>query len=309
MNLCSHFMSASKMHERGPRSMDHSYIDEHNIIARYGMGKLSSEECVSFEEHFVDCPQCQEQLETTQDFKQALKTVTAEDAVKPQSVTGSGWLAGFSWRPALVAVAACAVIFAVPSFFLIKELRLAHAELNQARAAAPQHRSAFEPLARGESAKPLPEPRPTSWPRTGAATAVAGNRNGSSEQTSGGQTAEGLPAVASIFALVTVRGGDLNDSEPVNRVVISRSSQWVVLSVDRDDLQDLRNYRATLSDSHGRILWQEGNLAPVSSNALGISVPSNLLHDDDYLLTLEGRSREAGSAISRIYPFRVKITR
>src|SRR5260370_13866357 len=253
MNLCSHFMSASKMHERGPRSMDHSYIDEHNIIARYGMGKLSSEECVSFEEHFVDCPQCQEQLETTQDFKQAFKTVTAEDAVKPQSVSGSGWLAGFSWRPALVAVAACAVIFAVPTFFLIRELRLAHAELNQARAAAaaPQHPSAYEPLASAESAKPLPEPRPTSSPRTGAATAVAGNTNASSEQTSGGQTAAGLPAVASIFALVTVRGGDLNDSEPFNRIAISRSSQWVVLSLDRDDLQDLRNYRATLSDSHG----------------------------------------------------------
>ncbi len=291
--------------------MDHSYIDEHNIIARYGMGKLSSEECVSFEEHFVDCPQCQEQLETTQDFRQAFKTVAAEDAIKPQIATGSGWLAVFNWRPALVAVAACVVIFAVPTFFLIRELRLAQAELNQARAAAAtsQHPNAYEPLASAESAKPLPEPRPTSSPRTGGATAVAGNTNASSEQTSGGQTAAGLPAVASIFALVTVRGGDLNDSEPVNRVVISRSSQWVVLSVDRDDLQDLRNYRATLSDSHGRILWQEGNLAPVSSNALGISVPSNLLHDGDYLLTLEGRSREGSSAITRIYPFRVKITR
>ncbi|HTD24665.1 MAG TPA: hypothetical protein VK738_18560 [Terriglobales bacterium] len=292
--------------------MDHSYIDEHNIIARYGMGKLSSEECVSFEEHFVDCPQCQEQLETTQDFRQAFKTVAAEDAIKPHLATGPGWLAVFNWRPALVAVAACAVIFVVPSFFLIRELRLAHAELSQARAAAASHPSAYEPQASAESAKPLPEPHPASSPRTGGATAVASNTNASSEhtsgeQTAGGQSAAGLPAVASIFALVTVRGGDLNDSEPVNQVVISRSSQWVVLSVDRDDLQDLRNYRATLADSHGRVLWQLGNLAPVSSNALGISVPFNLLHDGDYLLTLEGRSREAGSAISRIYPFRVKI--
>src|SRR5260370_16703235 len=160
MNCWPHIMNVSKGQKRALHSMDHSYIDEHNIIAGYGMGKLSSEECVSFEEHFVDCPQCQEQLETTQDFKQALKTVTAEDAVKPQSVTGSGWLAGFSWRPALVAVAACAVIFAVPSFFLIKELRLAHAELTQASAPAPPHPTSYEPLSSPEPAKPLPEPPP-----------------------------------------------------------------------------------------------------------------------------------------------------
>jgi len=186
MNLCSHLMNVSKSQERGPHRMDHSYIAEHNIIARYGMGKLSSEECVSFEEHFVDCPQCQEQLETTQDFKQALKTVAAEDAAKPHLATGPGWLAVFNWRPALVAVAACVVIFAVPTFFLVRELRMAHAELNQARAAAASHPNAYEPLASAESAKPLPEPHPASSPRTGPATALAGNTNASSEQTLGG---------------------------------------------------------------------------------------------------------------------------
>jgi len=274
--------------------MDHSYIDEHNVIAQYGMGKLSPAECVRFEEHFVDCPQCQKQLETAMDFRQALTTVAAEDAARSQFGTTSSppfSPAAQSWKPALMAVAACLVILAVPAFLLVRQARLAHSELDQAKAAAETwHRQYVdEQQATAELEKQLRD---------------AGQK-GQPNQTASG--AAQLPVVASIFTLETVRGGELPGSEPVNYVVISHAPQWIVLSVDLNDMQALKNYSATLAESNGKVLWQQGHLVPASSNALGISLPSSLLREGDFVLTLRGRSRSGGNVTSRSYPFRVKL--
>lgn len=61
-------------------SFGHPYIEEHQVVARYEMGKLVGAERADFEEHLVDCPECQEQLATTRDFRQALRTAIAQDA-------------------------------------------------------------------------------------------------------------------------------------------------------------------------------------------------------------------------------------
>jgi len=58
--------------------MEHSYIEEHNIADRYLLGKLSDEERMRFEEHFADCLQCRDLLETTDDFRTGLRTVIAD---------------------------------------------------------------------------------------------------------------------------------------------------------------------------------------------------------------------------------------
>lgn len=273
--------------------MDHSYIDEHNIIARYEMGKLSSEECAGFEVHFLDCLRCSEQLELTRDFRQALKTVAAEDGARTLSTAPARPVqAAPIGKPALIAIAVCVVIFAAPAFLLLQQMRLVHAELNQAKTDAEAwHRQYTEQQqASAELEKQLHETEQKNQPNRASSGASSG-----------------LPVMASIFALETVRSGDLGASEPVNHVVSSRSSQSVVLSVDRDDLQGLQNYHATLTDSQGRVLWRLGPFGTASSTPLGITVPSNLLRDGVYLLTLEGRSRQGGSVISRRYPFRVKF--
>jgi hypothetical protein len=61
--------------------MEHSYIEEHNIADRYLQGKLSAEERMRFEEHFVDCTQCLGRLEVTDDLRAELKIIAAEDAL------------------------------------------------------------------------------------------------------------------------------------------------------------------------------------------------------------------------------------
>lgn len=293
MNRDSHLMNTEQKARQRSNPMEHSYIDEHNIVARYGMGKLSPEECTLFEEHLVDCVHCQEQLETTQEFSQAFKRVAAEDRLESQFGTNrtSSFRVNFFWRPALIAAAACVIIFAVPGFFLMRQARLAQAELSRANAAAEnwRHQYLAEHQASTELDKRLHEPGQTAKPDRSASAAPAA-------------VPAAAPVAAMIFTLESVRGGDQDDDTPVNQMVIPRSAQSVVLTMNREDLEELRSYHLTVSDSHGHVLAELNNL----ETSAGISVPANLLHVGDYRLILEGRSRQGNNSITRTYPFRIK---
>src|SRR5687767_2360189 len=73
--------------------MDHYYIEDHEIADRYLLGKLPAEERMQFEEHFVDCHECLERLETTESFRGALRTAAAEDAARTSAYAKAGLLA------------------------------------------------------------------------------------------------------------------------------------------------------------------------------------------------------------------------
>ena len=116
--------------------MDHRFIEEHDIVARYGTGKLSPAECVRFEEHFVDCPECQQQIVATEDFRRGLSTVVAEDAAPARSTHPSAWLSARRWQPVLVGAAACALVLALPLVILLREVRSTQRELAEMKQAS-----------------------------------------------------------------------------------------------------------------------------------------------------------------------------
>jgi hypothetical protein len=72
--------------------MEHSYIEDHNIAERYLSGKLSPEERMRFEEHFVDCTQCLDRLEPIDDHRDGLKPTAAEEAFRRAPVSRWGYL-------------------------------------------------------------------------------------------------------------------------------------------------------------------------------------------------------------------------
>jgi hypothetical protein len=89
--------------------MDHSRIEEHNLIDRYVRGTLPADERAEFEEHFVDCAACQEQIEVAKSLRLAVRESAAETRAS------SGW----RWT----AIAACAclgVALAASSMFLFQ---------------------------------------------------------------------------------------------------------------------------------------------------------------------------------------------
>src|SRR6266404_473371 len=74
--------------------MDHNYINKADLIDRYIMGRLPEKESSSFEEHFVDCPQCLAELKTTERFLDQLRLATIHDASQtssPSSPSSHGW--------------------------------------------------------------------------------------------------------------------------------------------------------------------------------------------------------------------------
>ena len=115
--------------------MQHSQIEEQNLIDRYVRGTMPAAERAEFEEHFVDCAECQEQIEVAKSLRQAVRESIAESA--------GGWIAGepvherrrpaSGWR--WVAIAACAGLLMAlgTSTVLLLQRERARRELASAR--------------------------------------------------------------------------------------------------------------------------------------------------------------------------------
>jgi hypothetical protein len=89
--------------------MDHSRIEEQNLIDRYVRGSLAAAECAEFEEHFVSCADCQEQIGIAKSLRLAVRESIAETSVASR------------WRWTAIAACAClGVALAASSIFLFE---------------------------------------------------------------------------------------------------------------------------------------------------------------------------------------------
>jgi len=113
--------------------MEHRQIERDNLIDRYVRGTMALPERRTFEEHFLDCPECLEQLETARSLRQALRVSAAENtSVDDRPVVArSRWPVVWQWVAA--GAAACLLVAAVTSVALFQQLQLAHVELASAR--------------------------------------------------------------------------------------------------------------------------------------------------------------------------------
>lgn len=66
--------------------MKHPEIDERSVVDLYVAGKLSPEEVESFEEHYLDCPQCIRAIEDARRLQDGLRQMAAEDVVTRRTV-------------------------------------------------------------------------------------------------------------------------------------------------------------------------------------------------------------------------------
>jgi hypothetical protein len=105
--------------------MEHSYIEDNALVDRYLTRKLGAEERAAFEEHFLDCRHCLDQLKFAESLQSGIRTFAADAAPLTEAPARSlflGWFAGGWWRLA-VPVAAALLIVLLPVSILLRRYR------------------------------------------------------------------------------------------------------------------------------------------------------------------------------------------
>lgn len=211
--------------------MQHSEIERDCLIDRYVRNTLRAAERQAFEEHFLDCPQCIEQIEIASSLRQAIRESAVEAVSQSAPARPRRW---FFWNWVQAGAAACLVVAMVTSIVFFRQVREARSELASAQ-------SAFE--------RELGSVR-------------------------------GLASAPEVYVLGQSRGGS-----EVKEIALPREARWMVFSVEMDTTQ-FPSYSATLSDSSGKNIWHQDGIHPASPDAIGVSVPSNVLAPVVYSLTI-----------------------
>jgi hypothetical protein len=97
--------------------MDHREIEERGLVELYLAGRLDAADEERFEEHYLSCAECLEQLELSQAFRDGLRHAAAEDALRAATAQRLGLAARFARAVrsprAGALLAAAAVVLAV----------------------------------------------------------------------------------------------------------------------------------------------------------------------------------------------------
>src|ERR1700691_5311899 len=258
--------------------MDHQYIRENNVVSLYLVGKLPEEERDRFEEHFVDCQQCLDEMELTNDFRRRLRQVAKEDGLSK----ANGWAAqrgraawlktsALGLQPRLLAYASLLFAVSLTAVFFAG-VKYKGSELAQTKRLLDdwQRRYAVE----RQTSENLEKQLQTAH--------EAGEKPGGQQPF----TASLQPAP--LFFLSVARGGDQGNAAPESRVTIPTSSPWIVLSLEFERDPDFQSYRARLSNARGQMVWSAEKILPPPSDPIAISLLPSSLSKGDYSLTLEG---------------------
>lgn len=287
--------------------MDHQYIEEQNIPDRYLLGKLPAEERARFEEHFIDCRECLDRLETTEDFRGALRAVAVEDAMR--GFAQVGLLARIlrkarlnNARRAALLLGAIMLLAALPLALWIIERDRARDDQAQFTSTELQ-RQYEESRQRAERLeRELQESQRHSAEQRGQLEAQLERERQERARLADELEKLKRPQVAApVFILSVARSGGAGP--PVNRISLPRSAPRIILSPEMEPGPDLQSYRATLRTADNRTIWSASNLRLNSKDALNLSFNTSLFNPGDYLLTLEGLTQQGSYVPVAKYPF------
>jgi len=69
--------------------MNHPEIDERQIVEHYVAGKLSDEEAARFEEHYLECPACVQEVEDAERLHRGLELAATQDLVARRTIVAA----------------------------------------------------------------------------------------------------------------------------------------------------------------------------------------------------------------------------
>src|SRR5262249_16339638 len=116
-----------------------------------------------------------------------------------------------------------------------------------------------------------------------------------------------LHSIATVFSLTSTRSADPAQPSPKNEIVISRSSQLIVLSPEFNPDPNIQTYRGAITTDDNRPIWQGDKLQLNLKGAIELGFSARLFRPSDYLFTLEGLTKQGNYIHISKYPFTVTI--
>jgi hypothetical protein len=292
--------------------MDHRYIEEHNIVDRYLMDRLSPEARLQFEAHYFKCDECFEQVEVTDDFRRSLQRVAARQSWPssgPNRVGLVGWLMRLAprWQVALL-VGGLLLVMALPMTLLVNRIERLQRDLDRVKTPSSEP---SRPMENGQPPASAWEKKLQELEREWNQQRQRLEAQLQQEQQARNRMADELSRLTRpqgntpIFNLSAIRGGRPTEAGLVNPIDLSESPPWIVFSLDLEVELEYESYRATVLTAGNRFVWRNSRLRPNQYNALTASFSSDYFQAGDYLLVLEGVTKEGQLVLVANYPFRV----
>jgi len=113
--------------------MDHSFIEETNQVDRYVRGTMPPAERAAFEEHFLDCSVCLEQLEIAKSLRESVRLAAADLASSGERVAEPRRRWNWNWMTAGAFAGLAAMSFG--SIAVYRQLEHTRGELDRAQLA------------------------------------------------------------------------------------------------------------------------------------------------------------------------------
>jgi len=257
--------------------MNHAEIEEQQIVDRYVRGTLPAEEVARFEEHYLSCQDCLDQLDLAESMSRGFKRAAGQDAVRVAAVRQLAvvaWLARLG-RSRQAAVLAMALLVAVllPWGLGVRKLADRDRELAMTRSTLEHERSAAGARGTAEAERLRTE-------LESSRRDLAHER----EQLTQARQPQNVP----ILGLSVERGGG-EVKPPI--LHLPATPGWVVLSLPIEPPYR-PSYRVTLRGAGGKEIWSGGGFQH-DGDLLNLTLHSTLLAPGDYTLAVEGAGRFA----------------
>jgi hypothetical protein len=290
--------------------MDHELLNQFDLIDRYLMGKLPVEESASFEEHFVDCPQCIARLQTTKIFLQDLRFIAAEQATqighhRSRSAFGQVWQR--LWRKPLALAVGCLLIAAFAgAVFVVGYTWRLRTEVSQAKSASEQWERRYQDERQSAFSADRKHQETESQLTEQQRVLEAKLKDEQAQRAK--ITAEfsrwmypmgNLP----IFILTSVRSLEVNAPEAINKISLPHSTAMFAFSISLEGEMSYETYRITIFDRHHQAIWKSGGLTPDRYNSLSVGFKRDFFRPGHYSLIIEGVKKEGGEDVVGNYPF------
>src|SRR5205085_10452935 len=104
------------------------------LVDQYVIGRLTAQESEQFEEHFIDCPLCIDQLKTVRDFKHGLELLSLQQIIQMRSEKSEFFCAFLrmgSWKTAALAVCSLLLAACIGLLFLVNNFNRLRSESEQ----------------------------------------------------------------------------------------------------------------------------------------------------------------------------------